>query len=83
MIKPFVLKNDRGRKSFATWGDLMLKENVEAGIKHCGFHFPSEVQYMVIPEITNSARRDILCQAKSGMGKTNVYLISILELLKR
>lgn len=60
----------------------MLKEELMAGIKYCEFSFPSEVQYKVIPEITASSRKDLLCQAKSGMGKTAVFLIAILEMIR-
>lgn len=59
----------------------MLKDEVQEGINHCKFQYPSEVQYKAIPLITSSEKKDFLCQAKSGTGKTHVFLISLLEKL--
>ena len=42
-----------------------------------GFEHPSEVQQQCIPAAIDG--RDILCQAKSGMGKTAVFVFSILH----
>jgi ATP-dependent RNA helicase UAP56/SUB2 len=44
-----------------------------------GFEHPSEVQQNCIPAAIS--REDILCQAVSGMGKTAVFVISILQKL--
>jgi superfamily II DNA/RNA helicase len=45
-------------------------------ITECGFEHPSKVQENCIPAAIS--REDILCQAKSGMGKTAVFIITIL-----
>lgn len=42
--------------------------------------FPCTVQHEAIPQAL--MRQDILCQAKSGMGKTAVFVISILQNLE-
>lgn len=61
------------------WNELFLKDELKRGIRECGFEHPSEVQVNAIPSAIQG--RDILCQAKSGMGKTAVFVISILNQL--
>ena len=56
---------------------MNLRNEVMQAITECGFEHPSEVQSQVIPKAL--IRQDILCQAKSGMGKTAVFVISILN----
>ena len=45
-----------------------------------GFEHPSEVQHECIPQAVLSM--DILCQAKSGMGKTAVFVLATLQQLE-
>ena len=59
------------------WGDLMLQEDVLNAITQCGYEHPSEVQHRSIPFA--KIGKDVIVQAKSGMGKTAVYAISILH----
>jgi superfamily II DNA/RNA helicase len=54
-----------------------LKDDLKRGIRECGFEHPSEVQVNAIPHALQG--HDILCQAKSGMGKTAVFVIAILN----
>ena len=56
--------------------DFLLKQELMRSITECGFEHPSEVQQNCIPAAIS--REDILCQAVSGMGKTAVFIISIL-----
>merc|ERR1719162_1612932 len=49
------------------------------GIVECGFEHPSEVQHACIPQAVLGT--DILCQAKSGMGKTAVFVLACLQLI--
>jgi ATP-dependent RNA helicase UAP56/SUB2 len=49
-------------------------------IKEAGFIEPSDVQRQGIMEILKGS--NLICQAKSGTGKTGVYLISILQLIE-
>merc|ERR1712085_16006 len=48
-------------------------------IVDCGFEHPSEVQHECIPQAILGT--DILCQAKSGMGKTAVFVLACLQQL--
>ena len=54
-----------------------MRDELKRGIRECGFEHPSEVQVNAIPHALQG--QDILCQAKSGMGKTAVFVISILN----
>jgi len=64
----------------ASFKDFQLREELQTVIKMHGFEHPSEVQYQCIPQALNG--RDVICQAKSGMGKTAVFVLSILHMLK-
>lgn len=59
--------------------ELMLKPELLQAITDCGFEHPSEVQHECIPHAILAM--DVLCQAKSGMGKTAVFVLSILQQL--
>ena len=59
------------------WNELFLKDELKRAIRECGFEHPSDVQVNAIPHILQG--HDILCQAKSGMGKTAVFVISVLN----
>lgn len=61
------------------WNELFLKDELKRAIRECGFEHPSEVQVNTIPYALQG--QDVLCQAKSGMGKTAVFVISILNQL--
>ena len=45
----------------------------------CGFEHPSEVQHECIPQAVLGM--DVICQAKSGMGKTAVFVLATLHQL--
>merc|ERR1711978_290696 len=57
--------------------DFLLKPEVLRAIVDCGFEHPSEVQHECIPQAVLGM--DILCQAKSGMGKTAVFVLATLQ----
>lgn len=57
--------------------DFFLKPELLRAIGDAGFEHPSEVQHETIPHAMTGV--DILCQAKSGMGKTAVFVLSILQ----
>ncbi|EER02287.1 helicase, putative [Perkinsus marinus ATCC 50983] len=59
--------------------DFLLKPELLRAIVDCGFEHPSEVQHEAIPQAILGT--DILCQAKSGMGKTAVFVLAILQQL--
>jgi superfamily II DNA/RNA helicase len=56
---------------------LFLKDDLKRSIRECGFEHPSEIQIKAIPHALQG--HDLLVQAKSGMGKTAVFVISILN----
>ncbi|KAF9991369.1 Suppressor of the cold-sensitive snRNP biogenesis mutant brr1-1, partial [Entomortierella chlamydospora] len=57
--------------------DFLLKPELLRAIVDCGFEHPSEVQQECIPQ--SILGMDILCQAKSGMGKTAVFVLATLQ----
>uniref|UniRef100_A0A1A8KLN5 RNA helicase n=1 Tax=Nothobranchius kuhntae TaxID=321403 RepID=A0A1A8KLN5_NOTKU len=57
--------------------DFLLKPELLRAIIDCGFEHPSEVQHECIPQAILGM--DILCQAKSGMGKTAVFVLATLQ----
>ena len=60
--------------------DFLLKPELLRAIVDCGFEHPSEVQHECIPQAILSM--DVLCQAKSGMGKTAVFVLATLQQLE-
>jgi ATP-dependent RNA helicase UAP56/SUB2 len=58
---------------------MYLKPELQRAINECGFEHPSEVQQECIPQAMIGV--DVLCQAKSGMGKTAVFVLTILHQL--
>ncbi len=57
----------------------MLKPELLRAIVDAGFEHPSEVQHETIPQAVLGG--DIVCQAKSGMGKTAVFVLATLHQL--
>merc|ERR1712228_753260 len=57
--------------------DFLLKPEILRAIVDCGFEHPSEVQHECIPQAVLGM--DILSQAKSGMGKTAVFVLATLQ----
>jgi len=55
--------------------EFLLKPELLRAIVDCGFEHPSEVQHECIPQAILGT--DVLCQAKSGMGKTAVFVLAI------
>ena len=60
--------------------DFLLKPELNRAIQDCGFEHPSEVQHQCIPQAILG--QDLLCQAKSGMGKTAVFVLATLQQLE-
>lgn len=61
----------------AGFRDFLLKPELLKAILDSGFEHPSEVQNECIPQAVLGM--DVLCQAKSGMGKTAVFLLATLQ----
>ena len=58
---------------------LLLKPELMRAVVDCGFEHPSEVQHECIPQAVLGM--DVICQAKSGMGKTAVFVLTTLHQL--
>jgi len=63
----------------AGFREFLLKPELLRAIVDCGFEHPSEVQHECIPQAILGT--DVICQAKSGMGKTAVFVLSVLQQL--
>eukprot|EP00478_Filoreta_tenera_P000433 GABV01000433.1.p1 GENE.GABV01000433.1~~GABV01000433.1.p1 ORF type:complete len:438 (-),score=203.31 GABV01000433.1:8-1297(-) len=57
--------------------DFLLKPELQRAIGDCGFEHPSEVQHEAIPQAILGM--DLVAQAKSGMGKTAVFVLAVLQ----
>ncbi|KAL1927539.1 hypothetical protein VTP01DRAFT_3776 [Rhizomucor pusillus] len=57
--------------------DFLLRPELLRSIIDCGFEHPSEVQQECIPQ--SILGMDVICQAKSGMGKTAVFVLATLQ----
>jgi len=57
--------------------EFLLKPELLRAIIDCGFEHPSEVQNECIPQAILGT--DVICQARSGMGKTAVFVLSTLQ----
>eukprot|EP00033_Pygsuia_biforma_P001436 GCRY01001621.1.p1 GENE.GCRY01001621.1~~GCRY01001621.1.p1 ORF type:complete len:474 (+),score=75.28 GCRY01001621.1:123-1424(+) len=57
--------------------DFLLKPTLLRAVIDCGFEHPSEVQQECIPQAILGM--DVICQAKSGMGKTAVFVLATLQ----
>jgi len=60
--------------------EFLLKPELLRAIVDCGFEHPSEVQNECIPQAILGT--DVICQAKSGMGKTAVFVLATLQQLE-
>jgi len=63
----------------AGFREFLLKPELLRAIADCGFEHPSEVQHECIPQAILGT--DVICQAKSGMGKTAVFVLAVLQQL--
>jgi len=61
----------------AGFREFLLKPELLRAISDCGFEHPSEVQHECIPQAILGT--DVICQAKSGMGKTAVFVLAVLQ----
>lgn len=61
--------------------DMVLRPELQQSIVDCGFEHPSDVQQKCIPQAIMGV--DVLCQAVSGMGKTAVFVLTVLHCLDK
>jgi len=77
--KPEAKKTDDTYVAIHSSGfrEFLLKPELLRAIAECGFEHPSEVQHECIPQAILGT--DVICQAKSGMGKTAVFVLAVLQ----
>ncbi|GAB2210753.1 hypothetical protein Droror1_Dr00016037 [Drosera rotundifolia] len=73
---------ESGKKGYAGihssgFRDFLSKPELLRAIVDSGFEHPSKVQHECVPQAVLGM--DVLCQAKSGMGKTAVFVLSTLQ----
>lgn len=61
----------------AGFKEFLLKPELLKAVADSGFEHPSEVQHECIPQAMLGM--DVICQAKSGMGKTAVFVLTTLH----
>ncbi|KAG6837910.1 hypothetical protein H0H93_013063 [Arthromyces matolae] len=76
---------DKDKKNFSGihstgFRDFLLTAELRRAISDLGFEHPSEVQQECIPQAVLGM--DVLCQAKSGHGKTAVFVLATLQQLE-
>lgn len=71
------IKGSYAGASTASFQDMLLKNELMSAIRDAGFEHPSEVQHNAIPAAMTG--QDVICQAKSGMGKTAVFVLATLQ----
>ena len=72
-----VVTEESREKTFA---DLLLSAPVLQGLTNSGFVRPSPVQLQAIPK--TKVGFDCIVQSKSGTGKTLVYAVTALEMVR-
>lgn len=60
--------------------DFLLKPEINRAIVDAAFEHPSEIQHEAIPSAVMGM--DVICQAKSGMGKSAVFVLTTLHQLE-
>lgn len=63
----------------SSFRDFLLKQKILLAVQDAAFEHPSEVQQECLPQALYG--HDIICQAKSGMGKTAVFVLATLQQL--
>ena len=63
--------------NFSTFKDFLIQDELKKNIKDAGFEYPSDVQKQCLPHTL--AGNDVLCQGKAGMGKTAIFIFTIIN----
>lgn len=74
------LSKDVRSEEDLTFEDFLLDDKTLAGLKKCGFQRPSPIQIETIP--IGRCGFDLIIQSKAGTGKTCIFTIIALEILK-
>ena len=69
-----IFKNSSNATSFK---DFLIQDELKALIKEERFEYPSDVQKQCLPSSLMGC--DVLCQGKAGMGKTAVFVFTIIN----
>jgi translation initiation factor 4A len=72
-----VLLEETPLKTYETFDEMDLPDNLARGIYAYGFEKPSSIQSVAI--VPMKERRDILAQSQSGTGKTGTFVIGSLS----
>lgn len=64
----------------SSFRDMSLKETLMQALSACAFESPSEIQQEALPQAIYN--HDLICQAKSGTGKTAVFVLATLQQLE-
>jgi len=62
---------------FSTFKDFLIQDELKKNIKDAGFEYPSDVQKQCLPHSLSGS--DVLCQGKAGMGKTAIFIFTIIN----
>jgi len=76
-IKKGAVQGSYAGVQACSFRDMLLKAELQRAIGDAGFEHPSEVQQNAIPFAM--VGQDMIVQAKSGMGKTAVFVIATLQ----
>jgi translation initiation factor 4A len=74
-----TLETSSDVKTFKTFDEMGLSDNLLRGIYSYGFEVPSKIQQLAIIPIKE--RKDILAQAQSGTGKTGAFTIGSMSVM--
>lgn len=78
--EPQLAKGTYASLHSANFRDFLLRSELLRAIEDCGFESASEVQVQALPQAVLGT--DVLVQAKSGLGKTAVFVLAILQQLE-
>jgi len=67
--------NDEG--NVTTFKDFLIQDELKKNIKDAKFEYPSDVQKLCLPHALSG--KDVLCQGKAGMGKTAIFIFTIIN----
>ncbi|MCI27225.1 DEAD-box ATP-dependent RNA helicase 2-like [Trifolium medium] len=73
------LETTEGVKTFQSFEEMGIKDNLLRGIYQYGFDKPSAIQQRAIAPIIQG--RDVIAQAQSGTGKTSMIALTVCHLV--
>lgn len=76
-VTSLIMNRNFATLHITSFNDFLMRDELKKTIKDLGFEHPSEVQQQCLPN--SLLGLDILCQAKAGMGKSAVFILTILN----